>query len=805
MILFKKKKIWDIYKKIGVLSSNDFEILYKAKNKMNNEYVVIKEIKKIKIEKKILEEIEIMKKIKSENLVKLIEIKEEKDSFYIISELCYLNIEEYLKKRKDGLLIEEIKEFLLDLNQGLKEMNNNKIIHGDIKPSNILISLNNNNINKICFKISDFGLSKFNEKKISKNIRTFQFMSPECLKGDKKSYKSDIWSLGILIYYLLFKQYPYNGTEHEIIKQIESKKQLNMIEDNLLDDLLKQMLNPNIDERINWEDYFNHPFFKTNNDLPYFNMVCNKHSKNYYSYCSNCKCNICELCDHNSHNVIPFYQISFTQNEMNQKNNLSQLIENRLNRFIQIKNNIEELMNKITSIEGNSLIYEDDKNNNYKKYLIDCLKGLNHKLEINENLIEINLTPLKKKNNIYENNIICEYDIKKSKDDKDDYLSQMIINSYEEANRNESFLNGSNNEKEIKENCELYLNNKRIDFYYKYDFSKDGKYIIQINIKNPLTDTNYLFYECNKLTSLNLTNFKTNEVKDMRYMFSGCSSLTSLDLSNFNTKNVENMSDMFNNCKCLTSLNLSNFNTHNVKDMYGMFSNCQFLTFLNLSEFNTHNVNNMRYMFFNCSSLTSLNLSNFNTNKTIDMSHMFNGCFSLKSLDLSNFNTNNVNDMSGMFSYCFSLTSLNLYNFNTKNVENMSNMLFNCSSLTSLNLSNFNTNNVKDMSYMFSDCSSLTSLNLSNFNTKNVEKMSNMFSGCSSLTSLDLSNFFTNNVKDMSYMFYDCSSLTSLNLSKFNTKNVEKMEYIFKNLNKNHNIICKDKNILAEIKKYHHF
>ena len=100
MILFKKKKIWDIYKKIGVLSSNDFEILYKAKNKMNNEYVVIKEIKKIKIEKKILEEIEIMKKIKSENLVKLIEIKEEKDLFYIISELCYLNIEERIFKKK---------------------------------------------------------------------------------------------------------------------------------------------------------------------------------------------------------------------------------------------------------------------------------------------------------------------------------------------------------------------------------------------------------------------------------------------------------------------------------------------------------------------------------------------------------------------------------------------------------------------------------------------------------------------------------------------------------------------------------
>ena len=54
-------------------------------------------------------------------------------------------------------------------------------------------------------------------------------------------------------------------------------------------------------------------------------------------------------------------------------------------------------------------------------------------------------------------------------------------------------------------------------------------------------------------------------------MFLGCSSLTSLDLSNFNTNNVTNMSYMFSNCSSLTSLNLSNFNTNNVKYMSSMF------------------------------------------------------------------------------------------------------------------------------------------------------------------------------------------------------------------------------------------
>ena len=54
-------------------------------------------------------------------------------------------------------------------------------------------------------------------------------------------------------------------------------------------------------------------------------------------------------------------------------------------------------------------------------------------------------------------------------------------------------------------------------------------------------------------------------------MFYNCSSLTSLNLSNFNTNNVDDMSRMFSNCTSLTSLNLSNVNTNNVIDMIDMF------------------------------------------------------------------------------------------------------------------------------------------------------------------------------------------------------------------------------------------
>ena len=134
--------------------------------------------------------------------------------------------------------------------------------------------------------------------------------------------------------------------------------------------------------------------------------------------------------------------------------------------------------------------------------------------------------------------------------------------------------------KEISNKCILYLNNKKIDDIC-YVFSKIGNYKVKLIFKQYLNDMSYMFYNCSSLTSLNLSNFNTNNVKDMSYMFSSCSSLTSLNLSNFNTNNVNNMSYMFYNCSSLTSLNLSNFNTINIINMiymlYGLNKNCELI------------------------------------------------------------------------------------------------------------------------------------------------------------------------------------------------------------------------------------
>ena len=155
------------------------------------------------------------------------------------------------------------------------------------------------------------------------------------------------------------------------------------------------------------------------------------------------------------------------------------------------------------------------------------------------------------KNN--KNIIIGEINIKPYNINKD----IPIINSFENFKRKYKIKDKEDdwkyeNEKEIKENIEIKINNKIIPFSYYYKFEKEGKYIIQYSFKNNLTKTNHMFYGCNSLINLNLSNFNTQNVTNMNYMFAFCKSLINLNLSNFNTQNVIHMNHMFFGCKSLT-------------------------------------------------------------------------------------------------------------------------------------------------------------------------------------------------------------------------------------------------------------
>ena len=282
------------------------------------------------------------------------------------------------------------------------------------------------------------------------------------------------------------------------------------------------------------------------------------------------------------------------------------VLDSNINDNNQINNNID-----IHNNNGNKKLQENIINNKEKNYIISEINI--DKNKINKKIRLINsFDPTIKEKRGYIHDI-----------EEEDYYK------YE-------------NEKEIKDNCEIEINGEKIKFSYFYEFKKEGKYIIKYIFLKNLTKTDFMFYDCDSLTNLNLSNFNTQNVTNMSYMFYFCKSLANINLSNFNTQNVTNMSHMFYYCKSLTNINLSNFNTQNVKSMREMFYGCNSLINLNLSNFNTQNVTNMSYMFYFCESLTNLNLSSFNTQNVTDMSEMFCDCKSITNLNLSNFNTQNA-------------------------------------------------------------------------------------------------------------------------------------------------------------------
>lgn len=89
--------------------------------------------------------------------------------------------------------------------------------------------------------------------------------------------------------------------------------------------------------------------------------------------------------------------------------------------------------------------------------------------------------------------------------------------------------------------------------------------------------------------------------------FSNCTKLSQINgIENLNTSSVWSMNNMFYNCQLLTTIDLSHFDTSNVEDMGGVFMSCSSLQELDLSTFNTASVTNMVAMFNGCSALKTI-------------------------------------------------------------------------------------------------------------------------------------------------------------------------------------------------------
>ena len=130
-------------------------------------------------------------------------------------------------------------------------------------PGNILIKYTNEEKTNFDSVLNDYGISKEygGNNLLSGCIGNFSYMAPEVI--EKKEYKNncDLFSIGVTIYYLYFGKLPFNR-KNIGINTNNTDITIEIDEDKQLEDLLKKLLKANPDERITWEKYFDHPFFK---------------------------------------------------------------------------------------------------------------------------------------------------------------------------------------------------------------------------------------------------------------------------------------------------------------------------------------------------------------------------------------------------------------------------------------------------------------------------------------------------------------------------------------------------------------
>ena len=381
------------YEKKEIIGIGPNGIVYKGFNKKTCKNCAIKEIKKSKINNRLLEAINI-NSLNLENIVSIKDIKEDENNIYIIMELCLFNLQTYITYKQILLPKVELNEILFQLNKIFIIIHNINI-HKNIKPSNILFS--RDEFNNLIVKLS---LDVFQYKNPYIFLNNY---SPEILENNLYNEKSDIWSLGITIYFMLFKEYPFNGDNKEnLLNQIKSNNiYLKNPNNYILDDLITRMLTIDLNQRISWKDYFYHPFFEIKNQKKCLTIETIKENEKY------------------NFTIQPIFNFQFHSNTVNSISIFpsGKIISVSTDKSIKIYNENFIIEQNIENAHNDTIYYVCIKDENN---FVTCSRDKNIKTWIkNSNLFIVNKIILNAHNNnitkviYYKDNLIsCSWDKK---------------------------------------------------------------------------------------------------------------------------------------------------------------------------------------------------------------------------------------------------------------------------------------------------------------------------------------------------------------------------------------------------------
>ena len=202
------------YKIIEKLGGGGMGVVYKAEDTKLKRTVALKFLPTTfsfneEAKKRFIHEAQAASALQDNNICTIHEIDETDDGQLYICMDCYDGKTLKEKIEEGSLTLDESIDITIQIAKGLSRAHEVKITHRDIKPANIFIT----NRNEV--KILDFGLAKVAGQtqltQMGSTVGTIAYMSPEQTRGGIVDYRTDIWSVGVLLYEMVTGELPFKG------------------------------------------------------------------------------------------------------------------------------------------------------------------------------------------------------------------------------------------------------------------------------------------------------------------------------------------------------------------------------------------------------------------------------------------------------------------------------------------------------------------------------------------------------------------------------------------------------------------
>ncbi|KAI1607874.1 non-specific serine/threonine protein kinase [Exophiala viscosa] len=206
------------FQQLEKLGEGTYATVYKGRNRQTGELVALKEIHLDSEEgtpSTAIREISLMKELKHENIVTLYDVIHTENKLMLVFEYMDKDLKKYMDARGDRGQLDQvtIKRFMQDLLRGTAFCHENRVLHRDLKPQNLLINT------KGQLKLADFGLARafgIPVNTFSNEVVTLWYRAPDVLLGSRTYNTSiDIWSAGCIMAEMYTGRPLFPGTTNE--------------------------------------------------------------------------------------------------------------------------------------------------------------------------------------------------------------------------------------------------------------------------------------------------------------------------------------------------------------------------------------------------------------------------------------------------------------------------------------------------------------------------------------------------------------------------------------------------------------